>query len=448
MTTIRINTSGLSSDMKPQVVDAINKIVNDPIIRLQIDSQTATLTFNFAHKGLVDPTTGKETARATAGSGTVTFNLDRMGTENGAVYFDNGSLTKKPFFDTAVHETFHIIYPDLTGDFHDGVLSPNNVTRGQEAAGEFAFRTFTTSTIMRIAGRPGSEEQDRLDAARKELNENPTTRPDLSGVIWDDYNTAERMRAAVVDKNSIYSAHLLPKAQGAKYDQAPDSNDPWVNQEISEDGSSTRSVFDRGAEPWSSETSQFDAYQRLQSQRVVFDDGRQQITKYDPDNTHPYDKLERAQLTVASRKKRLKAAFRKMPFANDRRAGGLGIFCKRTIPDAATALARAMPRGRCRPMIASGQRRVLRAPRGSTLLRITAALFGSFLGASFLVAAQAQTPGNEATTTRPLWSEHRVERIYFDLGRQEGKLTTGRRERVRPARRFQQVAPCSAAAFV
>jgi Ca2+-binding RTX toxin-like protein len=295
VTAISINTSGLSNDMKPQVVQAINKIINDPILRAQINSQAETLTFQFEHKGLVKPD-GTPTARAVAGNETpnrtVTFNLDRMGTEDGAVYFDIGSLTKKPFIDNAIHETFHIIYPDLTGPYHDGNPSDNNVIRGQEAAGEFAFRTFTTSTIVRLEHRPGSEEQDRLDAARNELNTNPTTRPDLSGVIWDSYNTPELMRAAVVDKNSIYSAHLLPKAQGKNYDQAPDSNDPWVNREISEDGSSTQSVFDTGAEPWSSETSQFDAYQRLQSQRVVFDDGRQQITKYDPDNTHPYNELE------------------------------------------------------------------------------------------------------------------------------------------------------------
>jgi hypothetical protein len=45
-------------------------------------------------------------------------------------------------------------------------------------------------------------------------------------------------------------------------------------------------------QPWSLETSTFDAYQRLQSQRVVLDSGRQQIKQYDPNNTHPYDELD------------------------------------------------------------------------------------------------------------------------------------------------------------
>src|SRR5258708_2097698 len=98
--------------MKPQVVQVINKIINDPILRPQINSQAETLTFQFEHKGLVNAN-GTPTARAIAGNGTVTFNLDRMGTEDGAVYFDIGSLTKKPFIDNAIHETFHIIYPDL-----------------------------------------------------------------------------------------------------------------------------------------------------------------------------------------------------------------------------------------------------------------------------------------------------------------------------------------------
>jgi hypothetical protein len=58
------------------------------------------------------------------------------------------------------------------------------------------------------------------------------------------------------------------------------------------DGTSTKTVFDNGTEPWSSETSAFDAYQRLQSQRVVFDGGNQQTKQYDPNNTHPYGELD------------------------------------------------------------------------------------------------------------------------------------------------------------
>jgi hypothetical protein len=64
------------------------------------------------------------------------------------------------------------------------------------------------------------------------------------------------------------------------------------NTAINDDGTSTKTVFDTGAEPWSSETSAFDAYQRLQSQRVVFDAGGQQVKQYDPDNSHPYNELD------------------------------------------------------------------------------------------------------------------------------------------------------------
>jgi hypothetical protein len=58
------------------------------------------------------------------------------------------------------------------------------------------------------------------------------------------------------------------------------------------DGTSTKTVFDTGTEPWSSETAAFDAYQRLQSQRVVLDGGGQQVKEYDPNNTHPYNELD------------------------------------------------------------------------------------------------------------------------------------------------------------
>jgi hypothetical protein len=58
------------------------------------------------------------------------------------------------------------------------------------------------------------------------------------------------------------------------------------------DGTSAKTVFDTGTEAWSSQTSAFDAFQRLQSQRVVFDAGSQQVKEYDPDNTHPYTELD------------------------------------------------------------------------------------------------------------------------------------------------------------
>ncbi len=64
------------------------------------------------------------------------------------------------------------------------------------------------------------------------------------------------------------------------------------NTVINDNGTSTKTVFDTGTESWSSQTSAFDAYQRLQSQRVVLDTGDQQVKEYDPNNTHPYSELD------------------------------------------------------------------------------------------------------------------------------------------------------------
>jgi Ca2+-binding RTX toxin-like protein len=62
--------------------------------------------------------------------------------------------------------------------------------------------------------------------------------------------------------------------------------------ELLRDGSRASTVFDTGTKPWTSETSAFDAFQRLQSQRVVFDGGSQQVKQYDPNNTHPYNEVD------------------------------------------------------------------------------------------------------------------------------------------------------------
>jgi hypothetical protein len=62
--------------------------------------------------------------------------------------------------------------------------------------------------------------------------------------------------------------------------------------ELLRNGSRASTVFDAGTKPWTSETSAYDAYQRLQSQRVDFDGGARQLKLYDANNTHPYSELE------------------------------------------------------------------------------------------------------------------------------------------------------------
>ena len=290
MATISFNYSGVSSDLKPFVQQALNKVFTDPTIRSQIGNQAETLTIKFEH----DLQGGARAIAANKGPNqTITFNLDKLGVSNGEAYFDVGFISVKPFVETAIHEAMHIVYPNLTGleGFHGKEPSPNPVVRGKDAAGEYAFRLVTTSEILRITGRTSIEEQHALIKALEELNSNVTTKPDLSGVIWDAY-TGGNIRPAITDKNSIYWGHLPDVARGQRYDLAPDSGDNWTKQEVFEDGSSTRTVFDTGTKPWSSESSAFDAYERLQSQRVDFDNGSQQNKKYDPNNTHPYDKLD------------------------------------------------------------------------------------------------------------------------------------------------------------
>ncbi len=73
-----------------------------------------------------------------------------------------------------------------------------------------------------------------------------------------------------------------------------DSNNKLTQIEgANSNGTSTQTVFDLGGtQPWSSETSAFDTYQRLQSQRVILDGGGQQVKEFDPNNTHPYTELD------------------------------------------------------------------------------------------------------------------------------------------------------------
>jgi hypothetical protein len=61
---------------------------------------------------------------------------------------------------------------------------------------------------------------------------------------------------------------------------------------LNDDNTYTKTVFDTGSEPWSSQSSTFDAYQRLQSQRVVFDDGSQRNKNFDNANNRIWDERD------------------------------------------------------------------------------------------------------------------------------------------------------------
>ncbi len=89
--------------------------------------------------------------------------------------------------------------------------------------------------------------------------------------------------ASDVNENQLWSLETI------KFDPQNRIIDTTTNND---DGGRVETVFDTGAQPWSSQTSAFDSYERLQSQRVVLDGGSQQVKQYDPNNTHPYTELD------------------------------------------------------------------------------------------------------------------------------------------------------------
>ena len=115
-------------------------------------------------------------------------------------------------------------------------------------------------------------------------NPNGSSLENVTGTVVGELDGSITILALANDPNQAgvikVSANINSKDQTTEVETA------------NSDGTSTKTVFDTGAEPWSSETSAFDAYQRLQSQRVVFDGGSQQVKEYDPNNTHAYNELD------------------------------------------------------------------------------------------------------------------------------------------------------------
>ena len=129
--------------------------------------------------------------------------------------------------------------------------------------------------------------------------EKPLTNP-LNGDAPFPFSLSD---SGVSFQNSTVGGNTILEATRTDNQIAPDVKNAEIilgpegqilqTQTSNNTGSSTRSVFDVDEnKPWSSETSAFDAYQRLQSQRVDSDNGGQQIKEYDPNNTHPYTELD------------------------------------------------------------------------------------------------------------------------------------------------------------
>jgi hypothetical protein len=118
--------------------------------------------------------------------------------------------------------------------------------------------------------------------------------------IYADPGTSDRLNQVQQVRQQLYGSSAIHVADGSNSHEGGtqgsfvyDSRGYLVEADaLRNDGGSEKSVFDVGGQPWSSDTSQFDAYQRLQSQRIVLDNGGQQVNQYDSNNTHPYDKLD------------------------------------------------------------------------------------------------------------------------------------------------------------
>jgi len=243
---IKIQWSGLSNQFKPAAETAINKILADPDIRDQIDFKVSgTLTFKFGvltgiNQNALAVSTGLDTANPS-----ITFNLGKgFGFVNNDLVFAPGASDQKSFAANAVHEVMHVGYPQLTGKgtFHNSnTPATTDLEKGQDAAGELAFRLLTTSATQKIFGFVSPDEQAALTLAKNELDANPYTKD----VDWDAVS-GSNVRILLVDKQSWYTQYLPPNAKATDYDsgQMNDSDGLWQIEQNG-DGVSVTTTYDQ-----------------------------------------------------------------------------------------------------------------------------------------------------------------------------------------------------------
>jgi Ca2+-binding RTX toxin-like protein len=283
---VKINWAGLPAQFQPAANIAINKVLADPQLREQIDFKVSgTLTFKFANLGSgpnegLAIATGLDTANPT-----ITFNLGKnLGIVGNELVFNaNTPADRKSFAANAIHEVTHIGFPELTGNgtFHgQPFVPPNDLVRGQDAAGEFAFRLLTTSASQRILGFVSPDEQIVLNLVRDELNMNPTTKPSVSGINWNSI-TAEAIPTILSYKPDPFNNFLPPKTRDIVYDNGlmTDSDGRWQIEQEGSAGLSINTTYDQfGAFSWDREIAA--VHPEFIDRIVVNDDGTVGLATY------------------------------------------------------------------------------------------------------------------------------------------------------------------------
>jgi hypothetical protein len=209
--------------------------------------------------------------------------------------------TKQP----APWDTFKDLYNNQVGRNIAAYALQNNLSRDQIQ--DLILDALSTGKLIVTQNDP------RIDPS---FNGNPFnySTPGGDAAAWSGPSTGfadfatSVVRVTVASPNGSGNWTLQPTGMDIVITQSgPDSASDDVTQArididsgnrlaqiegTSANGTSTQTVFDTGTEPWSSQTSAFDAYQRLQSQRVVFDTGSQQTKEFDNTNNRIWDDRE------------------------------------------------------------------------------------------------------------------------------------------------------------
>jgi hypothetical protein len=177
--------------------------------------------------------------------------------------------------------------------FHGGLPDPaaSDLTRGQDATGELAFRVTTLQQIRVLFNTTDQTEEDALQNARNELNSNPTTKPSVSGINWNSL-TADDIYVLLGDKSSSFYLHLPPAARARTYDVGDPTqhHDPSLIEEDFDDGSSVttlRDIFNTAT--WSSQAWITEANGYLKSHQTVLDAGNKIIEEFDARNARLWE---------------------------------------------------------------------------------------------------------------------------------------------------------------
>ena len=246
MTTLRVNTKGLTDPVVSEYIQKDFKIIFQQLEKTLNNKGAKTVTVNFQSDLRVK--NGDRVAAVVSGN-----TANKVITFDAGITLQNDSLVNTEFqkktFSTFSHELLHIAYPNLAGNGAVHNSHDYDNASMSDLAAELSFKAAALHNIDKLGGYTDSFEASDFMKVAKELQnmENALSSDKKTGIDFSvtkpdgtlDPAAVDRIFNELTDSSSKLHGLLPPAAKNTQYSEAfdaPDIGDEVISEWMDENG--------------------------------------------------------------------------------------------------------------------------------------------------------------------------------------------------------------------